>query len=443
MTAVVGIRREDKNNWEARVPLVPEDAKKLITEHGIEVIVQPSDIRVYSGGEYQEAGCEINEDLSRADVIFGVKEMPTEFFESRKTYSFFSHTLKGQYYNMPMLKRLMDLECNLLDYERITDDEGRRLIFFGRHAGIAGMIDTLWALGEKLNHDGIHNPFYEMRLTHNYRDLPAAIDDVKLIGRMIREKGIPPSVAPVVFGIAGYGNVSRGAQEILDILPVEEIKPSELDKLGKWRDISLNKVYKVVFKEKDMVVPRDPQEKFDLQEYYNHPKKFKGIFHHYLPHLTVLVNAVYWTEKYPRLVTRDFSNRMWRKNHKKLQVIGDLSCDINGSIEMNTHVTDPGDPVYLFDPMTGNTSNGLEGDGIVILAVDNLPCEIPKEASDYFSSILSGFIPAIARCDFSQPIDKLQLPPELMRSLEVHRGKLTHDFEYLKAPLEEALSSKS
>jgi len=433
----IGIRKEDKNEWEKRTPLIPKDVKELITEHGIEILVQPSTIRVYSSGEYMEAGAEISQDISLSDIILGVKEIPTNLLLPGKTYVFFSHTLKGQHYNMPMLKRLLDLKCNLLDYERITDSKNRRLIFFGRHAGIAGMIDTIWALGEKLNEDGIENPFYEMRQTYKYRDLPAAIDDVKLIAKLIEKKGLPARIAPVVFGIAGYGNVSRGAQEILNLFTVIEIKPSELDKLGKWKGISLNHVYKVIFKEKDMAIPKDSKSKFELQDYYNHPKKYRGIFHNYLPHLSVLINAIYWTDKYPRLVTRDFTFKMWKKNHRKLQVIGDISSDINGGIEMNTHTTEPSKPVYIFEPITGNTKNGLTGDGFLVLAVDNLPCEIPKEASDYFSSILKNFIPTLARCDFSKEYDKLELSDELKKALMVHNGKLTRDYEYLKPYLDE------
>lgn len=432
MSVIIGIRREDKNEWEKRTPLVPADAKRLIEESGLEIIVQPSMIRVYTDGEYGEAGCELSEDLSRAQVILGVKEVPVEFLLPGKTYIFFSHTVKGQHHNMPMLRKMKDLGCDLIDYEKITDEKDRRLIFFGKHAGIAGMIDSLWALGEKLHFAGIENPFYEMRLTHKYRDLPAAKEDVKFVARLIREKGVPPSLYPVVFGIAGYGNVSQGAQEILDMLPVVEIGAHELEHLDRRADISPHYVYKVVFKEKDMVVPKEPHHQFDLQDYYAHPKKYKGIFHHYLPHLTVLINATYWAEKYPRLITREFSHKMWKKSQHKLQVVGDISCDVNGGIEMNSHTTDSGNPVYMFDPISGNTVDGVKGEGFVVLAVDNLPCEISKESSDYFSSVLMNYIPKIGRCNFNAGVDNSCLPDEILKALILHRGKLTKRYEFMR-----------
>ncbi|MFP4499113.1 MAG: hypothetical protein ACLFQV_12965, partial [Vulcanimicrobiota bacterium] len=228
MAHIIGIRREDKNVWEKRTPLVPRDVDHIIDHLGIDVYVQPSNIRVYANGEYKEVGAKITEDLSPCEVIFGVKEMPINFFSPGGTYVFFSHTLKGQHYNMPHLKRMMDLKCNLIDYEGITNENDRRLIFFGRHAGQAGMIDSLWALGEKLKKEGVENPFYEIRQTYEYRHLKAAKDDMKLIAERIIEDGLPEELTPMVIGIAGYGNVSRGAQEVLDFLPVKEISPQEL-----------------------------------------------------------------------------------------------------------------------------------------------------------------------------------------------------------------------
>jgi hypothetical protein len=137
MTALIGIRREDKSEWERRVPLTPEDAAALQREHGIQVIVQTSPIRAFSDKEFEEAGIDVQEDLSPCAVIFGIKEMPEAFFEPDKAYVFFAHVIKGQPYNMPMLKRMLDLGCTLIDYERVVDEQQRRLIFFGWHAHLS------------------------------------------------------------------------------------------------------------------------------------------------------------------------------------------------------------------------------------------------------------------------------------------------------------------
>jgi len=144
MYNIIGIRHEDKYLLERRAPLTPRHVARLVSEHHLHFIVQSSQKRVFSDDEYQKAGAQGVPDLKTANIIIGVKEMPEHFFEKNKTYVFFSHVSKGQPFNMPMLSRMMELGCNLIDYEKITDDQGKRLIFFGRYAGLAGMINTLW-----------------------------------------------------------------------------------------------------------------------------------------------------------------------------------------------------------------------------------------------------------------------------------------------------------
>lgn len=150
MIKTIGIRREDKNEWERRVPLVPGDVLELGDKYGIKTIIQPSKIRIFSDEEYRKVGAEINENLKPADAIFAIKEIPPQVLEHGKTYLFFSHTIKGQPYNMTMLKRLMELECNLIDYELIVGRKDNRLITFSRYAGFAGLIETLHAFGRKM-----------------------------------------------------------------------------------------------------------------------------------------------------------------------------------------------------------------------------------------------------------------------------------------------------
>jgi saccharopine dehydrogenase (NAD+, L-lysine-forming) len=150
MPHIIGIRREDKNRWERRVPLVPADLGRLVREEGLEFVVQPSSIRTYKDEHFTGVGCRVEEDLSPAKVVFAVKEIPLDLLEPETAYVFFSHVIKGQSYNMPLLQRLLDLRCTLIDYEKIADDRGRRLVFFGRQAGQAGMIETLYALDRRL-----------------------------------------------------------------------------------------------------------------------------------------------------------------------------------------------------------------------------------------------------------------------------------------------------
>ncbi len=436
--AIIGIRREDKNEWERRVAITPDDVKELIEKHAIKVIVQPSKIRAFSDDEYRAAGAEVKEDLSEAHVIFGVKEMPVDFFEEAKTYVFFSHTIKGQKHNMPMLKRLMELKDNLIDYEKMTDDQGRRVVFFGRFAGLAGMTDTLWALGKRLEAKGITTPFAKVQQAYKYFDVAHLKEELSAIGKEIEENGLPDEITPLVIGIAGYGNVSRGAQEILDLFPVRELTPDELLKLDSL-ELSSKAIYKVVFKEEHIVEPVSPDVRFELMDYYQHPEKYRSKFDRYLPYMTVLVNAIYWDERYPRLLTKEKAREMYMQGEPKLLVIGDISCDIEGAIELTVKATDPGNPVYVYDVEKDEPIDGFEtGKGPVILAVDNLPCELPRNASESFSHALKPYIPEIATADYSVTFDELRISPVVKRAIIVYHGELTPDYRYLEEHLKEA-----
>jgi saccharopine dehydrogenase (NAD+, L-lysine-forming) len=429
----IGIRREDKNKWEGRVPLTPEHVRELRENHSVEVWLQPSPIRIFPDEEYVQAGAKIEEDLSACPVVFGVKEMPSSFFSANKSYVFFSHVIKGQEYNMPMLKRMLELKCQLIDYEKVTDEKGRRLIFFGRHAGLAGMIDTLWALGQRLSWEGVPNPFERIRSAHKYKDLAQAKEEISEVGEKIKTDGLDESLAPFVCGIAGYGNVSHGVQEILDLLPIKEIKPDEIAPLMGSSDYSKNHVYKVVFKEEHTVEPISEKDGFRLQDYYDHPEKYRSKFEAYLPHLSVLVNCIYWEERYPRLVTKKYLKRLFSNNEKpNLRVIGDITCDIEGSVECNLKWTQPDNPVYVYDPFEDEAKDGWEGTGPVVLAVDNLPCEISREASAYFSQVLKPFVPEIAKADFSVDFDRCILPPPIKNAVIAYHGELTPNYRYIR-----------
>ena len=431
----VGIRREDMYAFERRVPLIPKDANELVQEHGIEIIVQSSPKRVFTDEEYRRVRIKVKEDLASCPVIVGIKEIPIPIFEEEKIYVFFSHTIKGQPHNMPMLKRLLELRCTLIDYEKVTDDKGRRCIFFGNYAGMAGMFDTLWAFGKRLVWEGIATPVEEVGRALDYPNLAAATTAMRKVGEHIEDNGLPDAITPLVVGFAGYGNVSRGAQEILDLLPVREIAPKEILTLPQQERLSNRLVYKVVFKEEDMVEPIDAKRSFKLQEYYQHPEGYRSIFERYLPHLSVLVNGIYWEPIYPRLLTKQTARKIYTKGRPRLRVIGDISCDVEGAIECTVKATEPDNPVYVYEPVADRAISGVEGDGPVIMAVDILPSELPRGASTYFSGVLKPYIPAIARADFSRGFDGCRLPPPIKRAVIVYRGELTPTYRYLEKHL--------
>jgi len=428
---IIGIRRADKNKWEKRTPLIPEDIKYLKEEYGIRTLVQPSDIRAYTNEQYSAAGAEVVEDIHNAKVIFAVKEIPLHFYRPGKTYVFFSHTIKGQSYNMPLLKKMMELKCNLIDYERIVDESNRRLIFFGRYAGIAGMVETLHAFGQKLKFNGFQTPFEKIKQAYQYESIEETVKVLNEIKNKINSHGIPEELQPLVIGFAGYGNVSKGAQEIIDILPVKEISPADLHNLNNISKDELSKnLFKVVFKEEDLVRAKDGD--FHLQDYYDHPEKYVGIFEEYIPYLTIIVNSIYWTDRYPRLVTKTFlTSNDYLGSNQKLIVIGDISCDINGAIEITYKTTDPGNAFFNYYKKSDTFEDGIQKDGITIMAVDNLPCEFPKEASKEFSSVLKNFVYEITNADFSVPFDKLSLSYPIKKALILQEGELTKNYLYL------------
>jgi len=428
MTFIIGIRREDKNKWERRVPLIPDHVKELKEKNNIVTIIQPSNLRIYKEDEYAKVGSIVQEDLSNCPIIFAIKEIPINFFEYGKTYVFFSHTIKGQKYNMPMLQKMMDHKCNLIDYEKIVDESGKRLIFFGRFAGLAGIIDTLWAFGQRLDSQNIDTPFNEIKQTIHYKNLDEIKNHLKKIGDKIHKKGFHDQLTPLIIGFAGYGNVSIGAQEILDLFPVQDVCPGEIKNI--YDNPSNRCLYKVIFREEDMVEPISPKNKFNLQDYYQHPEKYKSKFEKYVSELTILMNCIYWDAKYPRLVTKSYLEKNYSK-HLKLQVIGDISIDINGAIEFTEKATTPDNPVFVYNPLTDTIKDGYIGEGLVVMGVDNLPCELPKESSHAFSKILYDYVPDIAKTDFSQNFEKCTLPPAIKKAVILYHGELTPNYQYM------------
>jgi alpha-aminoadipic semialdehyde synthase len=431
MSYCIGIRREDKNQWERRVPLTPDQIKELKGEHGIDTLVQPSKIRVFPDSEYERKGAEISEDMSRCPTIFAIKEVPMDLIDSQKTYIFFGHVIKGQSHNMPLLKKMMEMGCNFIDYEKIVNEKGFRMIFFGNWAGLAGMANTLAAFGERLKSESVANPFTPIKHAHQYKDHMELKDDISKVGEKIKSDGLPKEIVPMIVGFAGYGNVSRGCQEVLECLPVQEIPPEDLAEFMDKKEFSDKMVYKVVFKEWHMVEPASADYEFELQDYYDHPEKYKGTFSKHVPHISLLMNCIYWDKPYPRLVTKDLVKKLNESKTLRLKVIGDISCDINGAIEFTEKATEIDNPTFVYDPTNDSITDGVSGNGIVVMAVDNLPCELPKESSGDFGSGLIKFVPDIAKCDFSLEFSDLKLPPPIKKAVILHNGKLTPDYEYL------------
>lgn len=413
----LGIRREEKNRWERRVPLTPLHVEELVREQGWTVAVQPSPLRIFPDAEYRRAGAQLCEDLADCRMVVGVKEIPPERLQADKPSLAFFHVIKGQPQGMPLLAKALERRSTLIDYEPIVDRYGRRLLFFGRHAGYAGMIDALWTLGRRLAARGVETPFSAVGPAHTYPSVDEAEEFLTAgVGRRIRERGLPESLRPLVVGFTGGGNVSQGAQEILDRLPVVEIHPDELPELAEKPGLSHRTLYKVVFR-----------------------RRHRVRFARHLPYLTLLVNGIYWRPGHPKLITREDLRRLWGgPESPRLEVLADLSCDVDGPIEATVRTTDSDRPVYVFDPRTGQTRDGVEGPGPVVLAVDNLPAEFPRDASEHFGDSLFPFLNGLLSADFDVPFEHLSLPAAILGATLTHRGELTPHYRGLGEALEAA-----
>jgi saccharopine dehydrogenase (NAD+, L-lysine-forming) len=437
MSNFIGIRHEDKYVMERRAPLTPKHVERLIKNKKLDFVVQSSEKRVFTDEEYIQAGARIATDLKECSVIFGVKEMPVSFFEADKTYIFFSHVIKGQSYNMPMLRKMMETKCNLIDYERVVDEQGKRLIFFGRYAGLAGMINSLWSMGLRLKEAGYKTPFEQIRQAHQYSSLAEVREVISAVGQEIAEKGMPEELRPFTVAFTGYGNVSQGAQEIIGLLPVKEISPEKLLSLKQRSKLPDNLIYKVVFKEEHLVEPINENENFDLHEYYNSPEKFKSKFEQYIPYIDMLINCIYWDARYPKLVTKDYLQKLFESGTPKLRVIGDISCDVHGSVECTEKGTEIEDPIFVYHPDSRTHTMGHTGNGVLVMSVDILPSELPRDSSAGFADVLINYVKAIADCDFNDDFEALDLPRAIKSALILHRGELTPQYKYLETHLNE------
>ncbi len=426
MASHIGIIAEHKPG-EGRIPLTPAQIQILLSQNPeFSITVQPSKQRKYRDDEFISNGIDMASAIDDANLVMAVKEIDVKNINGNQAYLFFSHTIKGQKHNMPMLQHILDTGATLLDYELIRDENNRRLVFFGRHAGLAGMVNTLWSYGQRQNALGIESPFLKIKQACDYEDLDEINLSLQILGSEITRWLLDKPA--LVIGITGYGNVSKGAQEIIDNYPNVELSPEEL--LNSDLSAYSGQIIKVVFKESDMFEPISPSDTFELQDYFDNPEKYQSKFNKYLPKLNILVNCIYWDTPYPRLITLDEIREHYRAN-PALLIIGDITCDINGAIQFNIGSTLSPDPVYIYDPETGRKHMGFQGSGPLLMAIDNLPTELPRESSEAFGEALLPFVVAMGVCDYSEPFESLKLPPEVKRAVIAHKGELTPDFSYL------------
>ncbi|XP_069759495.1 alpha-aminoadipic semialdehyde synthase, mitochondrial isoform X2 [Narcine bancroftii] len=440
---VLALRREDINAWERRAPLAPKHIKEL-TSAGCKVLVQPSNRRAIHEKHYLQAGAIIQEDISEATLIIGVKSPSVEKLIPRKTYAFFSHTIKAQQANMPLLDAIIEKEIRLIDYEKMVDSKGTRVVAFGQWAGVAGMINILHGLGLRFLALGHHTPFMHIGLAHNYRNSAQAVQAVRDCGYEIALGLMPKSIGPVTFVFTGTGNVSKGAQEIFTELPYEFVEPHELQDVFCSGD--QNKIYCTVLSRHHHLV-RKSDGKYDPVEYQHHPKLYTSRFNTDIaPYTTCLVNGIYWEPDTPRLLTRldaqnlfasakvlDTSSDGYPDLPHRFLAICDISADTGGSIEFMTECTTINMPFCIYDAEKHVIHDSLEGNGILMCSIDNLPAQLPIEATEYFGDRLCPYIWEMLSSDATQPFEKENsFSPVVRNALITSNGSLTPKFKYIQ-----------
>ncbi|KAM3609150.1 uncharacterized protein V6R79_010210 [Siganus canaliculatus] len=439
---VVAIRREDVNPWERRAPLAPRHVKEL-TNSGVRVLVQPSNRRAIHEKYYQKAGAVIQEDISEASLILGVKRPPEEKVIPRKTYAFFSHTIKAQEANMALLDDLLSKEVRLIDYEKMVDANGFRIVAFGQWAGVAGMINILHGLGLRFLALGHHTPFMHIGMAHNYRNVSQAIQAVRDCGYEISMGLMPKSIGPVTFCFTGTGNVSKGAQDILNELPAEYVEPHELKDVSRSGDMT--KVYATVLSRHHHLM-RKSDGIYDPMEYENHPELYTSHFRTSVaPYTTCLINGIYWDPHTPRLLRRLDAQKLIRPLNNahaategspglphKLLAICDISADTGGSIEFMNECTTIDKPFCMYDANQHIDHDSVEGNGILMCSIDNLPAQLPIEATEYFGDRLFPYVWEMLPSDATRPLDEEEFSPQVRDAVITSNGALTPKFEYIE-----------
>lgn len=269
-----------------------------------------------------------------------------------------------------------------------------------------------------------------MGSAYMYKDLATAKEAVRTVGNVVADRGLADGVGPLTFVFTANGNVSQGAQEIFSLLPHEMVSPDDLKVVAEEGDPS--KLYGSIIEAQHMVERTDGAS-FNLEDYYQQPHMYRGTFHEQvLPYTSAIVNCMYWDPRFPRLITTDQISEAWAAGSKKLLAVGDLTCDIGGSIEFLVQDTDIEAPFFFWDVDRREASKSLEGDGVAVLGVDILPSELPVEASFHFGDLLVPFIKDVAESDFSRPFaEQSDVPDEFQRATIASHGELTPTFQYI------------
>ncbi|BAO54185.1 NAD(P)-dependent oxidoreductase [Nonlabens marinus] len=394
--------RERKNPPDRRVVLSPVQAAQL--EHAFakaELLIEPSQVRIFPDSSYTQAGLQVAEDITEADVMIGVKEVPVDALIPGKKYFFFSHTIKKQPYNRDLLCAILDKKIELYDHETIVNESNMRLIGFGRYAGLVGAYNAFRALGLKDN-------LFKLPKVDDLADFDAVKTQLELIRT---------ELPPVNIVITGSGKVSGGIKEILELLHIHELTPKEFLQLGQFQNnqtVFTQLDVDDYYTRKDGLTPTKT-------ECYNNPELLESDFMKFAAVADILITGHFYGDGAPYFFTREDM----KSENFNISLVADVSCDINGPIACTLRASTIADPLYGYDPSSEKEVAFNTPGSIAVMAVDNLPCELPKDASEGFGEMfLEHVFPAFFNDDADGILERAKMTTK--------DGTLTERFSYLE-----------
>jgi saccharopine dehydrogenase (NAD+, L-lysine forming) len=391
----IGILKETRAPADRRVALTPAAAARLLNLYPeFNVTVESSNIRSYGDEEYRQAGIRIANDLTECDLLVGIKEVEISSLIPGKSYLFFSHTAKKQPHNRELLREIIKKKITLIDYEYLTDQENVRLVAFGRWAGIAGAYNGLRAYG-------LRNRLFDLKPAHEFENLPQVIFQLSKV-----------RLPPIKILISGGGRVAEGAMELLSPLGYQIVKPPDFLE-EKYDEPVICQI------EPWNYVRRKDGEEFDLQDFFYYPEEYDSDFFRYSTVTDLYIPCHYWDPRSPEFLTAED----YRAPDFKISVIADVSCDLKKPIASTIRASSIDDPFYGYDPVSGKEGDPFDHNNITIMAVDNLPGELPRDASAEFADkLIESVFPAFLN-------DKEGI---IERATIVREGGLTRNFSYLE-----------
>ncbi|KIJ67291.1 hypothetical protein HYDPIDRAFT_127170 [Hydnomerulius pinastri MD-312] len=451
----IGIRREDPSRiWERRCPLTPDAVESLVNKDSVDVLIQDCDRRVFPVDQYIKAGARLHHTLEPAHIVLGIKETPlSELVTSPlnplrpgsrslvpRTHLMFSHTTKGQPYNMELLSRFLSqdpqrhLSPRLIDYELLTGRDGKRTVGFGWFAGVAGALESLSALAHAHLELGVASPFLHTPRPHTHVSLPSLRAALRAIGQDIINDGTPKSLGPFVIGLTGNGNVSQGVLSILEELPVVKVNVKDLPALVSSPDTDLHKVY-LVHASPEEYLSRVDGGQYDRTHYYGNPSLYKSDFATKVaPYLTLFLNGVGWLPEFPRLMTNEALTtaltRAAEVGRARFGTIGDISCDVEGGLEFMPRASTNSDPFFKHRPAT----LPAHLPSVQIMSVDILPSSLPLDASQHFCGVLMPYLKALINEYRGEPADQ-ELSEALKVATVARDGQLQGKHTWLAEPV--------